>query len=267
MKYIATISFGKDSTVMCDLLLKNGYPVDYIVFKDTLMEFPFMYEYKEKVCKYFKERYNREVIVTKPETTFEHWCFGVIKDKTADKHGYIRGIPMVWALPCYWQRESKVKPQNKLFDEILGDEETTSYIGFTLDESTRKMSGDGNFLYPLIDDFKMTERNCQEYLINQEMQNPLYNFFTRTGCAICPAQSEEAWFQVWKNFKDTWEYMKWIETRLLQYERMGMKVSNSYWFTDYRTCEDMEKKFIKAEKQKTLMDFSDEPLKDCFCKI
>ena len=40
MKYIATISFGKDSTVMCDLLLKNGYPVDYIVFTDTLLEFP-----------------------------------------------------------------------------------------------------------------------------------------------------------------------------------------------------------------------------------
>lgn len=61
MKYIATISFGKDSTVMCDLLLKNGYPVDYIVFKDTLMEFPFMYEYKEKVCAYFRERYGKEV--------------------------------------------------------------------------------------------------------------------------------------------------------------------------------------------------------------
>ena len=28
-KYIATISGGKDSTVMCDLLLKNNYQVDY----------------------------------------------------------------------------------------------------------------------------------------------------------------------------------------------------------------------------------------------
>ncbi len=27
MKYIATISGGKDSTVMCDLLLKNNYPI------------------------------------------------------------------------------------------------------------------------------------------------------------------------------------------------------------------------------------------------
>ena len=57
MKYVATISFGKDSTVMCDLLLKNGYPIDYLVFTDTMLEFPMMYEYKEKVCEYFKNRY------------------------------------------------------------------------------------------------------------------------------------------------------------------------------------------------------------------
>ena len=61
MIYAATISFGKDSTVMCDLLLKNGYPVDYIVFTDTMLEFPMMYEYKQKVCRYFKERYGKEV--------------------------------------------------------------------------------------------------------------------------------------------------------------------------------------------------------------
>ena len=29
----------------------------------------------------------------------------------------------------------------------------------------------------------------------------------------------------------------------------------------------MEKEFIKADKQSGLFDFSDEPLKDCFCKI
>jgi hypothetical protein len=29
----------------------------------------------------------------------------------------------------------------------------------------------------------------------------------------------------------------------------------------------MENKFIEADKQGSLFDFSDEPLKDCFCKI
>jgi len=37
-------------------------------------------------------------------------------------------------------------------------------------------------------------------------------------------------------------------------------------FSNYRTCEDMEKLFIKADRQGSLLDFSDEPAKDCFCK-
>jgi len=268
MKYIATISGGKDSVTMCDLLLKNGYPVDYIVFNDTLLELPMMYEYIRTLKKYFKDRYGREIIVTIPDTTFEEWCFGTIRDKNAKLYGYIRGIPMVWAEPCYWRRESKVKPSAKFIKELIGDEESTFYIGFTLDESSRKMvENDQKFLYPLIDEFKMTERSCQEYLINQEMENPIYRFMTRSGCGMCPAQSDKAWYGVWKNSPDTWAYMVWVERRLEQYEEMGMKVRSKYWFKDFKTCGDMEIKFIKADQQGSLFDFSDEPLKDCFCKI
>ena len=259
MKYMATISFGKDSTVMCDLLLKNKYPIDYIVFTDTMLEFPMMYEYKEKVTKYFKERYGKEIIVTKPKTTFEDWCFGTINDKNSKLDGYVRGIPMVWVEPCYWRRESKVKPQDALFKDIG---EYKIYIGFTLDEANRRMIDD-KFLYPLIDDFKMTERDCQSYLINQEMENPLYKYFSRTGCSVCPAQSDKAWFQVWKHFPETWEYMCKIETRLSKLD----KVKNKTWFSGFRSCLDMEIKFELADRQQSLFDFSDEPLKDCFCRI
>lgn len=266
MKYIATISYGKDSTVMCDLLLKSNEPVDYILFTDTMLEFRSMYEYKQKVEQYFKDRYGKEVITTKPDTTFEEWCFGTIKDKSAEHYGSIRGIPIVWAEPCYWRRESKVKPQEKLVKELIGDEEYKTYIGYTIDETSRIMSGDG-FMYPLIHKYKMSERNCQEYLINQDMQNPLYSFFSRTGCAICPAQSERAWYQVYKNFPDDWEYMRFIENRLFHYEQRGMKIKNRFWFPNYKTIADMEFKFKQLDKQGSLFDFSDEPLRDCFCKI
>lgn len=280
MKYIATMSFGKDSTVMCDLLLKNNYPLDYIVFANTMLEFPMMYEYKEKVCKYFKERYGVEVVTTTPETTFEDWCFGTMD--SGDMKGYVRGIPMVWAEPCYWRREAKVKPLEKFEEKITNgllqnydaylrnksDGVITKYIGFTLDENRNVNDTDIiTHKYPLRDVFMMTERNCQEYLINQEMENPLYKFFSRTGCSVCPAQSDKAWFEVWKNFPETWGYMKDIERELQELENKGHKIKNKTWFNDFRTCEDMEAKFIKADRQGSLFDFSDEPLKDCFCKI
>ena len=48
-------------------------------------------------------------------------------------------------------------------------------------------------------------------------------------------------------------------------EKEGFKIVNKFWFNGHKTCEDMEKEFnLKAE---SLFDFSDEPLRDCFCKI
>lgn len=265
--YIATISGGKDSVTMCDLLLKNGYPVDYILFQDTMLEFSAMYQYINKVEEYFLSRYNKKIIRLKPRTTFEEWCFGVIRDKNAKLNGWIRGIPMVWAEPCYWRRESKQKPS----DEFLKKnkiENAHTYIGFTKGEN-RSLSNTEKqtFSYPLKDIFHMTELNCQEYLMKQDMENPLYRHFERTGCGVCTAQSEKAWFNVWKYFPETWAYMKTIEERLEFYERDGYKIKNKYWFNSHRTCSNMEEKFIEADKQGCLFDFSDEPLRDCFCKI
>jgi len=265
--FISTISGGKDSVTMTDKLCKEGFPVDYIIFNDTFAEFPVMYEYIERLKTYFKERYKKEIIVNKPLSTFEEWCFGIIKDEFAELYGYMRGIPMAWAEPCYWRRESKVKPSNKFIKDNLKDKPYRFYIGYTIDESQRANREDETLLYPLIDEFKMSESSCQQYLQLQEMQNVLYKYFTRTGCAWCPAQSERAWFQVWKHFPKTWEFMRYIQNRLLEYKEQGMKVKNCYWFPEYQSVEQMETKFKKADKQGDLFDFSDEPLKDCFCKL
>lgn len=43
MKYIASCSFGKDSLAMILLLLELNYPLDYVVFYDTGMEFEAIY--------------------------------------------------------------------------------------------------------------------------------------------------------------------------------------------------------------------------------
>ena len=265
--YILPVSGGKDSVSMADLLLKNGYPVDYLIFYDTLMEFGMMEEYIDKIKVYFKDRYNKELIITTPNTTFEEWCFGTVKDKNAGVYGQIRGIPMVWVNPCYWRRESKEKPAND-FIKSQGIEKSVTYIGFTKGENRSvKNTENSKYIYPLKDTFHMTERDCQEYLLKQDMENPLYRDFTRTGCGMCPAQSEKAWYNVYKNHKETWEYMRWIEKRLAYYVSKGMDVQNAFWFTEHRTCDDMERMFEKHSKQTVMFDFSDEPLRDCFCKI
>jgi 3'-phosphoadenosine 5'-phosphosulfate sulfotransferase (PAPS reductase)/FAD synthetase len=266
--YVSAVSGGKDSITMTDLLLKHGYPVDDIVFTDTLQEFPDMYRYIDKAKSYFKERYNKDITILMPMATFEEWCFGVIKKPSADGYGAIRGIPNPADSDsqCYHRRETKVKVSEAYLEKKYQNKKIVQYIGYTKGEGRSiKNTKDRIFKYPLKTIFNMTEDDCKKYLIDQEMENPLYKFFSRTGCAMCPFQSERSMFQLYHNFKDTWEYMKHIESRLAHYENIGMRVMNKYWFTGYRSLSELEYKF--ELNKESLFDFSDEPLKDCFCKM
>ena len=263
MKYIATLSGGKDSTAMIDLLLRHKKPLDYIVFYDTLHEFGLMYEYIDKLGKYFKARYNKKITMLKPKKSFEDCVFARIS--RGENEGAIRGLPAPQTQGfCAWRRDSKVAPFEAWLKENIKDDYKI-YIGFTTSEQGRKMS-DERFLYPLIDDFCMSENDCVAYLRDREMENPLYRYFTRTGCSFCPAQSERAFYEVFKNFPDEWAYMKDIETKLRNLVDSGERVLNAFWFSNFKSCDDMEKEFKKREMQKGFI-FDDEPLKDCFCKI
>jgi len=258
MKYIATISGGKDSVAMCDLLLKNAYPVDYIVFNDTLDEYDEMYEYLELLKTYFNDRYKKEIIITKPSKTYEEYIFHV-KTK-GDLKGQVSGLPNPTQGFCEWRGIAKRDALDKFLKQF---KKYKIYMGITLSEQHRANRDDDKFLYPLIDNFKMSEENCKQYLINQEMENPLYRHFSRTGCAKCQFKSEKDWFQTWKYYPKVWEELKELEKKVNEIK----DVTSRNIFIDFRSCEDMEKKFIKADKQGSLFDFSDEPLKDCFCKI
>lgn len=258
--YIATISGGKDSTCMVDLLLKNNYPVDYIVFNDTLDEFEEMYEYLEKVEQYFKSRYGKEITRLKPTKTYDEYIFH-IRTK-GERKGLIAGLSSAANPFCEWRRDAKIVP----FDRWLKQFKNTKiYMGITTDEKHRCDRSEPKFIYPLIDDFKMSEADCKQYLIEQEMENPLYRHFNRTGCKKCFYQTDRDFFQIWKHYPKVWEEIKEYEKRVKEHPKSHKE--NQHWFTSYRTCEDMEKQFKQADKQGSLFDFSDEPLKDCFCKI
>ena len=49
VKYIASVSFGKDSLAMLLRLLEENYPLDAVVFYDTGMEFDAIYHIRDKV--------------------------------------------------------------------------------------------------------------------------------------------------------------------------------------------------------------------------
>ena len=97
--YIAKLSGGKDSTAMCDLLLKHKYPLDYIVFCDTLAEFSEMYAYLDKVKEYFAKKYKfTNFVITKPKVSIDDILFMRIGEKSLTHARFDRKVAFNQAL-------------------------------------------------------------------------------------------------------------------------------------------------------------------------
>ena len=53
VKYVASCSFGKDSSAMVLILLEKKYPLDEVIFYDTGMEFQAIYNNQKNYLKFF----------------------------------------------------------------------------------------------------------------------------------------------------------------------------------------------------------------------
>jgi len=257
MKYIASWSGGKDSTAMVDLLLRDKKPLDYIVFLDTTIEFKQMYDYIEKLKAYWEQRYDAKIVILHPSKNKndfkKHVVFSTI---SRGKHeGKIRGFLNAADPFCMWRRDAKMAPFEKWVKNI-GEYKT--YIGFTKDE-THRCKTDKNEIYPLVTDYKMSEIDCQKYLVDHEMENSLYRHFTRTGCRLCPYQSERDWYKIYQYFPDVWQELKDMEQRLNTFDNVLYPKP----FQKYQGTSEYEKMF----KGRQEWDFNDQPLKDCLCHI
>ena len=69
MKHIVSFSGGKDSTAMLLMMIEKGIQIDDIVFCDTGMEFPGVYNHIRKVEKHIK----RKITVLKRAETYQYF--------------------------------------------------------------------------------------------------------------------------------------------------------------------------------------------------
>ena len=252
---IGTISGGRDSTAMILKYLEIGGHIDYIVFSDTLEEFPMMYDYLEKVNAYLSKHYNKSIIYTKPLSTFEDWVYGIVKK--GKQKGFVRGLPKKID-PCFWKREAKVYPVDRFLKSVGLIPDKSDYvklIGYTKAEENR-IQKDPRCKYPLIE-YNWCEGDVDMYLKSLDLINPLYEYFSRTGCAFCPHMSLRGYYIVWKFHKKTWRYMKKVERKLLA---MG-NVINKTWHDKYNLIE-LETQFTSGNRV-----YDDTPAKACLCAI
>lgn len=226
MKSIVSFSGGKDSTAMLLRLLEENIQVDEIIYCDTYKEFPQMYEHIEKVRKYIKDKYNKEITILKSKYTFDYYMFEHVKTRGKNKgeKGYSwAGSGIRWC--TYLLKTSIVNKYLRKYE----NEELIQYIGIAYDEPKRVKDK----CYPLIN-WKMTEADCLQFCYDRGFfWGGLYEYFDRVSCWCCPLQKLEELRILREYFPNLWNELKDMDKKTYRKFR-----------ADY-SVEELETKFME----------------------
>jgi len=200
MKRIVSFSGGKDSTAMLLRMIELNYPIDVVLFADTTLEFPEMYDWIDKI----ESLINIKITRVTAKHSWDDWFYGKwSKGKNTDK---IRGFPFV-TRPCWWQRDCKYVPMSKICKGNI------TYIGIAKDEedrSKRIVYSKGVYKFPLIE-WGWSEQDCVKYLKKRGLNHPLADYFKRTGCWLCPKQPRESLKFLYLHYPKLWKKLKQYE--------------------------------------------------------
>jgi len=232
LKNVVAFSGGKDSTAMLLMMIERNMHIDEILFSDTGLEFPQMYDHIDMVQEYI----GREITILKPKYSFEYLAFHKIKTKPkVGAPGY--GWPSVHFRWCTWKL--KQDPKNEYLKEH--GRERTEYIGIAKDEEDRAFvdynGNEGIKKYPLIE-WGVTEKQALAYCYDRGFNwGGLYEIFNRVSCWLCPLQPMSALRRLYTHFPDLWEQLKEMD-----------KLSYRQFKPNY-SVEDLEQIFVAESKQ------------------
>ena len=113
-KYVLSLSGGKDSTAMLLRLLEEKRPVNLILFCDTGLEFPQMYEHLDRLEAYI----GRPIIRLKAAHDFEYYFYEYTPKKEESRAVTVQRYELArspWPLvygdsqnPCYQRLSERI---------------------------------------------------------------------------------------------------------------------------------------------------------------
>ena len=210
---VCSFSGGKDSTAMLLRLLEEGVLIDIILFCDTGLEFPALYDHIRKV----EQNIGREVTTVKCRDDFEYlfahkkitrkW-----KTQNAARYGMERD-GYSWAGPkMRWCTEVlKNQPREQYLRQLREKYDVLEYVGIAADETyrlSRKCNQRPNVRHPLVE-WGMTEADCLAYCKERGYNwGGLYDKMRRVSCWCCPLQSLAELRVLYRDFPDLWAQLK-----------------------------------------------------------
>lgn len=212
---VVSFSGGKNSTAMLLKMAEENIPIDCILFCDTGLEFPQMYEHIDKV----ERETGLAITRVKSPDTFEYLMFDKPVDRREDSSAAVKygagRTGLGWPGPKMRWCTSRLKdrPRERFIKGTKRHYEIKYYVGIAADEEyrlERKNNQNPNHVHPLMD-WGMTEADCLEYCYNRGYDwGGLYEHFKRASCWCCPLQPLEGLRKLRLHFPELWgKLMEW----------------------------------------------------------
>ena len=208
--HVGSLSGGKDSTAMLLRMLEEGMRVDIILFCDTGLEFPAMYEHLDKL----ERDIGRPITRIRSFHTFEYYLTQkeilVKHKKNAGQRNY-RGYGWSGPLNRWCTKELKTIPREKFLRQLQEHYDIIEYVGLAADEGyrfERENNQKPNCRHPLVD-WGMTEADCLQYCYDRGYTwGGLYQQFSRVSCWCCPLQPLAELRILYKSYPELWAQLK-----------------------------------------------------------
>lgn len=240
MQYIASLSYGKDSIAMLEVIKQHDMPLDRIVHVEIMAtqtihaDLPPMVEFKSKADKIIKDLYGINVEHLYSPKSYEEWFYS-IKQRGKSRKGEIYGFPMMfgaWCNSCL--KVSQLKKFNK--PDII------QYIGIASDEPSRFHNLNDRIRSPLVE-WYIQELEAREICETLDLLSPIYTQSTRGGCWFCHNQSLNQLRLLRKQYPEYWKLMlKWDNDSPITFKPDG------------KTIHDIDKRFELEDAQISFFD-------------
>lgn len=244
MKYIASVSFGKDSLAMLLKLIELKYPLDEVIYFDIGVDFDSIRSNAERMRTILADK-SIEFTILEPRYPFKHYML----EKTVKKVNGTIQSGYKWCGGCTrWGTALKleaIREHNKKY----GNELIVEYVGVASDERERIKRDRHNSrvkLYPLVE-WNMTEKDCLEYCYSQgwhwqENGYELYDLLDRVSCKYCKNKNLKELRNIYHFMPEVWQELKDLQDKV-QMPYKGNK-----------TIHDIETRFITEDAQMTLSE-------------
>ena len=210
MKYVASVSFGKDSLAMLIKIKELGLPLDEVIYVDIMFddnisgETPEMASFITKAEKILKEKFNIEVTHLKGITFKEQFY----KVKQRGNHiGDNYGFP--YTIGAWCNDRLKMQPIKEYLRKQK--EQVIQYVGIAYDEPKRyERLNHETHIAPLYD-LKITEKEAMEICEKYDLVSPIYKTSFRGGCWFCPKQRLNQLKWLYQEHNDLWNILRDME--------------------------------------------------------